>query len=160
MTEANETRQRNERGRFVPGNKAAVKHGCHSLASRGKIPKVKGQETLKRELSEFRRQLETSLPSPLPTKATLLIPVAVSLKGFMGLYELACRRAGVLDPTLLEEGKIEYQPAFKYYLAAGNNLVRVLRELGLDKEQTEDIKTPYELISQEKGGKDEGDKIG
>ena len=146
--------ERDEKGKFVKGNHAAVKHGGHAFLITGKVPSVRGARALKNELTRIRKELEAGTPA-LDVKKELLINQVINSLGFMKLFEMYCRKAGILNPKKWRQRILEYQPAFQTYLSMMNAQRSALQALGLDEKGAEEILTPYEIIQNEKKAKND-----
>lgn len=149
--------ERDLKGRFMRGNQAALKYGGHSFITTGKIPVVRGTRKLRKELTRIQKQLEDNIPD-LNAKKSLLINQIVKSAGFCSLFELYCRKAGLLDPALSKKGRLDFQKGFKVYISLLNVQKSAIMALGLDEKQAEGVLTPYEIIKreEEKAGKIEG----
>ena len=67
-----QTRERDERGRFLRGNQAVVKHSAYRYLARNKLsPQIRGIRKIQRELLRIEEELKASVPN-LDIKKTLL----------------------------------------------------------------------------------------
>ena len=153
---SNET-ERDTKGRFIRGNQAAIKYGGHSFIATGKIPVVRGTRKLRKELIKIQRELEDNIPD-LNAKKLLLVNQIIKSHGFTCLFEMYCRKAGLLDPVQTKRGQVAFQKGFKVYISLLNVQKSAIMALGLDERQAEEALTPYEIIKreEEKAGKIEG----
>ena len=138
--------ERDEKGKFLAGNKSAVKHGCYSFKVDGKVPSVRGARKLKQELNRIREELEASV-TKLSIKEELLINQVISAVGFCSLFEAFCVKAGILNPRKWRNKTVEFQPGFQTYLSMMNSQRSALMALGLD-EKAEEVLTTLEYIKQ------------
>ena len=153
MTETEHGRD-SKTGKFLQGNKSAVKHGGHSFLITGQVPSVRGARKLKQELSRIRKELETSIPD-LDVKKSLLIKQIVQAEGFASLFEMYCKKMGIIEPRSAKRGALNFQPGFKVYLSFLAAQKNALLALGLDEKRAEQILSPYELIQKEEKEKKE-----
>jgi hypothetical protein len=135
-------------GRFLEGNQWAAKHGGYKFLATGKLPRIKGTRRLKNELTRIKKQLESDVNN-LDVKKSLLINQIVKSVGFCSLFELYCRKMGLLDPAMGKKGKLDFQPGFRVYLSLLNAQKNAIMALGMDEKQVEETLTPFELIQKE-----------
>ena len=135
-------------GQFLKGNQSAVKHGGHSYLVTGKMPPIRGVMKLRKELDRIKKALEGNVQD-LDVKKSLLIRQIVESAGFCSLFELYCRKMGLLDPVLGKKGRLDFQPGFRVYLTLMNAQKNAIMALGLDEKQAEESLTPFEIIQKE-----------
>jgi len=118
-------RDKDERGRFTRGNRAAVKSGCHSYLVKGKIPAIRGTRGIQKQLDKIRKELEASIPN-LDIKSTLLIDSLVKAHGYSLLFEAYARRLGIFS---IKGGELNYLPGFAIYQTFMNLQRHLIRQL-------------------------------
>ncbi len=150
MTEAKEARERNEKGQFDKNNQFARKHGIHSS-----LPKIPGRRRMKSEENHMRRELEKSVGTRTIQK-TILIDQIVETQGLCAQIEVFCRQYGIIDQKSAGKGSVNLHPVFGYYISFRNLQRLALRTLGLSKRRSEEVLTPFEIISQEQKGEENG----
>ena len=142
---------RNTKGQFIAGNPqaqtAALKHGLYAFKLTGKIPSLRGARALMHDLDRLRKELEVITPG-MNVKKSLLIGQVVNARGFMRLFEMYVKQAGLLNPRLYPRGVIDFQPGFKTYLSFAALQHKALLALGLNTEEAEKVLTPIEYIEQ------------
>lgn len=142
---------RNTKGQFIKGNPHAavanLKHGLYAFKLTGKVPSLRGARALMHDLDRLRKELEAITPG-MNVKKGLLIDQVVSARGFMRLFEMYVKQAGLLNPRLYPRGVIDFQPGFKTYLSFAAQQHRAIMALGLNIEDAEEILTPIEYIEQ------------
>lgn len=153
---------RDSKGKFIKGNKASLKSGTEIFLRTGKLPKqIRGATKLKRDLSRIRAELELELGS-VNVKEELLIDQVISSTGFLRLFELFVKRAGLLDPVLARKKQIAFQPGFSVYLQFMHRQTEALKALPLNKDQQEKVLSPLqlaEMIDNEKAQSSEASTI-
>ena len=141
------TKDRDLKGRLLPGAKCAIKHGLFTFKITGKIPSVRGAKALMYELTKIRSELEAITPA-MNIKKSLLIEQIVKARGFMRLFEMYCKKNGIVNPRL-EKGKvIDFQPGFKTYMSFANQQHKAIVALGLSTEQADDVLNVQDYIKQ------------
>ncbi len=153
QTSAEQMDGRDSRGRFAKGNKAAARHYGHTYIATSNLPPIRGIRKMKKSLEKMRRELEDTIPD-MNAKKAILVDQVVKSAGFMWLFEIYCRKAGLLDPALSKKGRLDFQPGMKIYLSMLNSQRAALVALGIDQIKGDKILSPIEIIEQEKGGKD------
>jgi len=146
-------KNKDKKGRFLPGNRAALKHGLY--ARKVFLP---GKRKLDKYLAEVERELHEAVSDTSPQKR-LLISQAVRAEGIQRILEVYFKKAGLLDPGKFRRGKLDAQPVLREYYSAMTQQRQALQALGLDKKEAEDTLDPYtylKLKDQEK--KDEMEK--
>lgn len=140
---------RDKRGQFNKGNPqsrtAALKHGLYAFKLTGKIPSIRGARVLMHDLSKLRSELEVITPG-MNVKKSLFIDQVVSARGFMRLFEMYIKQAGLLNPRLYPRGVIDFQPGFGTYLSFAALQSKALLALGLNTEDVDKVPTPIEYI--------------
>ena len=114
---------------------------------------------MKSELNHMRRELEKSVGTRTIQK-TILINQIVETHGLCSQIEVYLKKFGIIDQKSVAKGSVNLHPVFGYYISFRNLQRLALRTLGLSKRRSEEILTPYEIISleQKKGGEDEKNK--
>lgn len=141
---------RDDQGRFLPGNRASQKHGAFSLRATGKVPSVRGIKQLRKRLARIREDLKEATPA-LNVKKELLIEQIVRTEAQISLIEMYLKKAGLLRPEKWRKGIIDLQPALSQsYLAFMNTQRHVIMALGINKEKADEILVPYEILGKEK----------
>ncbi len=141
---------RDSQGRFTKGNKAAIKHYCHTFLVTNRLPKIRGVRKIQKNLDRVRKELESSV-SKMTVQKQILIDQIVKTQGFCSLFELYARKMGLFDPQDGKKGKISFMPGFKTYISLLNSQRRALFALGLDRQAQEQILTPLEITQKESG---------
>jgi len=136
-------RDKDERGRFVRGNRAAIKSGCGSFLIRGKLPPVRGVRKIKREMDRIKTELEASV-SPPNVKQQILVNQIIKAHGFCLLFEYYCKRLGLFDIDKTKKGQLDFQGGFSTYLSLMNSQRHALRELS--NTQDKDNEKPETII--------------
>jgi hypothetical protein len=95
--------ERDDFGRFLPGNQAAVKHGAWSLAQSGKVPSVRGVRALRKDLDRIRSDLEEITPR-INVKKSLIISQIVRTEGMIRLIEVYLKKTGILRSDKFKRG--------------------------------------------------------
>jgi len=126
-------KNKDEKGRFLPGHTVTLKHGLYSK----KVP-LPGKRKLDRYLAHVQRELEEAIPEASP-QMKLLISQAVRTEAIQRILEVYFKNAGLLDPGKFRRGKLDTQPAMREYFAAMAHQRQALQALGLDKKQIEEI---------------------
>lgn len=127
-------RQRDERGRFLPGNKIALTHGAYAR----RLPL-----RIRREGAKVYQGIVADLGGDgnLTTAQVVLIEKSV------GLYQIT--RA--LEEWLVKEGVVKKQrlnPALAVYASFVNSLRLNLNALGIDRRRSEELLTPLEIANE------------
>jgi len=145
-----------ETGKFLPANKAALRHGAHTYLKSGRIPSVRGKRALVRELARIEQQLRDSIPC-LDIRKELLLSQVLKAHGLLGLVELYLKRVGLAREDRWRRQVFDVQPALSFYLSMMGKQTNALQLLGLGKEEAREIvRPPYELVAdEEKRGKEE-----
>jgi len=146
MTET-QAKGRDDRGRFLPGNKLAQTHGIYSL-TKGKVPAVKGVRRIRKQLEIIQRELEDLTPN-IDTKTRLLVSQVVRTQSIILLLENYMRRAGILSPDQWKKGIVETQPAARIYLQTLDSQRRSIAALNIDHSTATKILTPLEIVQSE-----------
>ena len=136
-------------GRFQPGNKASIKHGCWSLTATGKIPSIRGLRQIRQDLERIRLELERGTPS-LTLQKKLLIGQVVRTEGQLRMIELYFKRSGLMRPDKWRRGVLEPHPIMATYQSFLNSQRNALMSLGLEPAETEKILTPFEIVAGDK----------
>ena len=134
-------------GQFKKGNIAALKHGAFSFKLTGNVPSVRGARALMHELNRIKEELEAITPD-MNIKKSLLIEQAIKARGFMRLFEMYVKQAGLLNPRLYTRKVIDFQPGFKTYLSMASLQQKILMALGLDTERVDEVLTPLEIAAE------------
>lgn len=145
---------KDSRGRFVTGNKAALKSGISLFLSKGILPKVRGIKRLKGEMQRIKTELEASI-SPLGVKEEILINQICKSHLCCALFEEYCKRLGLFDAKLAKKGVLDFQGGFSTYLSLLNAQRHALRELSNIQSQNnkKPIMTIQEILKEdEKNG--------
>jgi hypothetical protein len=138
---------RDERGRFLAGNKEAQKHGIYSLAN-GRVPQIRGIRKIRKELEVIQRELEVLIPN-MDAKTRLLVSQVVKTQGIILLLEKYMLRAGILAPDQWKKGIVETQPAVRIYLQILDSQRRSIAALNIDNERATKILTPLQIVQAE-----------
>jgi len=142
-----ETRSdKDSQGRFVKGNRAAIKSGCYGYIKGGKFPKIPGTKAIKKQLDELKKQLEQTIPE-LDVKSALLIDSIIKAHGFSLLFEAYARKLGIFS---IKKGVIDYMPGFKVYQTFQNIMRHSIRQLIDQTHGNEKPMTIVELLEKEK----------
>lgn len=136
-------------GRFVRGNKVALKHGAFAFKVTGVVPSLRGARKLRDELTRVRRELEKNCPE-MNVKKELLIDQVISATGFLKLFEGYVRKTGMIDPNAWKKAALNWQPGFSIYLSMMRQQQSALLSLGLDSEKAEEVLAPYQIIEADK----------
>ena len=147
---------RNKRGQFIKGNpmagQANLKTGVHSKLFKvtGKVPSVRGARKLQSDMDQLEKTLEEITPQ-INAKKVLLIRQIVRTETLTRLIELYMKTHGILQPYKARRSILELQPAIAgAYLSLMTQQRNSIMALGLDPQQIEAIKAPYELIAEDK----------
>jgi len=143
-----QTRERDERGRFLRGNQAAVKHSGYRYLSKGKLPQLRGIRKVRKELTRIEAELKASIPQ-LYVKKSLLINQIVKSHGFALIFEQYCRIHGLLNPQTAKKKVLSFHPGFQTYLSLLNLQKNAINSLQLDEDKTRKILTPFEIVASE-----------
>jgi predicted DNA-binding protein YlxM (UPF0122 family) len=142
--------ERDDFGRFLPGNQAAVKHGAWSLARSSKVPSVRGVRSLRKDLERIKCDLEEITPR-INVKKSLIISQIVRTEGMIRLIEMYLKKTGILKPDKFRSGILDLQPSLsKSYLALLNTQRQAILSLSLDEQKADEILAPYEIVGKEK----------
>lgn len=140
--------ERDERGRLLPGSKAALKHGAYgrrmSLAIRRSSSLARA--ALVQDLGPMESDL-TAAQIILIDKTVNLLQITQAIEGWI-------RMNGAI-----KKGKL--QPVLENYISFVNSLRLCIRELGVSKRAAGKILTPLELakrIDEEKEAKEKESK--
>jgi hypothetical protein len=153
MSMTEKPKERDEKGKLVPGHMIRLEHGAFSFLKNGKVPSIRGGRRIRRELSELRCRLEQVVPGSDDVRKAVLIGQVVKSQGFILLIESFLRRFGVLDLPALSQGKLEAAGALSYVISFMNTQARAVSSLGMDSKELEAIKAPYEIVQEEEKSK-------
>ncbi len=139
--------QRDNKGRFLPKNNLAHKHGCIKYLSSGKLPQRKSI-ALRKELKRIREELEALIPKRT-VKEELLINQVLKTFGFCSIFETYLKEYGIMDRGELKAKKLSFQKGFDQYLKLLGRQHSVLTSLGLNEQEQEKVLTPFEIVQKE-----------
>jgi len=126
--------ERDERGRLLPGSKAALKHGAYGRRM---------SLTIRRSSSLARAAMIQDLgpvESDLTAAQIILIDKAINLLQITQAIEGWIRMNGAI-----KKGKL--QPVLESYISFVNSLRLCIRDLGVSKRATEKVLSPLELAA-------------
>jgi len=139
--------QRDEKGRFLPKNQVAHKHGCIKYLSSGRLPERKSI-ALRKELKRIREELEKLIPERT-VKEELLINQVLKTFGFCSIFETYLKEYGIMDKTELKAKKLSFQKGFDMYLKMLSRQALTLQSLGVSKKESEELLTPLQIVAQD-----------
>ena len=153
MTQTQEIKQRDKRGRFLPGNKVAVTHG---LFSSEQFPPVSGIRRLNTELNRIKKLLKESDSNPAFVKA-LIIDLLATAKAIRHNLVNYLKRSEVINPKDASKGILNPQPAVSEVLSYIKFELNASKVLGtLEEKGKKGIQTPIEIIQEQEKGEENG----
>lgn len=138
-------------GQAAPGNRLAVKSGAYAFAKTGRIPSIRGQRRIARQLNELRQALISTVPNSGDPRVAALIGQVVRSEGFGMMLETYLKRYGIL--RLTKGGAVETMPALRDVIGFMNVQRAAIAALGMDRKELEAIAAPYELVDEKDGAK-------
>jgi hypothetical protein len=138
-------------GRAVLKNQLALRVGGYSFLRSGRVPSVRGQRRIARQLNELRAALIGAVPNSDDPRVAALIGQVVRAEGFGMMLETYLKRYGIL--RLTKGGAVETMPALRDVIGFMNVERAAIAALGMDVKELEAIKAPYELVDEKDGSK-------
>lgn len=145
----NEEREdRDGKGRFVKGNKAAQIHGAYPIKEKEELPSTKEKEAIEKRLDDLRLNLEEQFPKK-NIKTELLISDVVRLEATIAHLELYLYKIGTpVDMNRFRKRNIaEVQPCMREFLQCMTMKRHALLALGIDRDGRKP-KTPMEKAAE------------
>ncbi len=132
------------------------KHGGYSLIARDEL--LKDNPRIRQYLQDCREGLVRDVAGcedRLTEQQRILIDRIITRLSICRLIEIYIEKYGLFRKDRLKESQVlELEPALgKNYLAFSNSIDRALRDLGLERKETDEkILAPYEIAEEEKEG--------
>jgi len=127
-------------GKFLFGNKAAVKPSAYHFLAKGKMPKIRGVTRIKKEMQRIREELEKAV-SPLDIKKEILISQIIRAESYCSLFNEFCKKTGLFS---CKGGQVDFAPGAKTFVTLQNLIRHCLRQLS-DNENQSKIKPIYDI---------------
>lgn len=139
---------RDGKGRFVKGNKAAQVHGAYPIKDGEEMPFTEERETIEKRLDGLRSSLEEQFPKK-NIKTELLICDVVRLEATIAHLELYLYKAGSpVDINRFKKRNIaEVQPCMREFLQCITMKRHALLALGIEKDGRKAM-TPLEKVAE------------
>ena len=143
-----EVEERDGKGRFVKGNRAAQKHGVLAILEKGELPSTEEKDTIQKHLDDLKVSLEQQVPER-NAKAMLLIRQVVRFEAVIVHLELYLGKVGSLVDRnrLLKRNVVEVQPCLRellQYLREQRHALTALEIHG----DGQKLKTPMEVVTE------------
>ncbi len=136
-------------GKLLPGHEIRKTSGAWIWFRTGRVPEIKGRRRLQKHLNDLRTKLMEVVPNSSDPRRELVIAQVLKAEGFLVLIESYLKKSGIVDPTALQQGRLETQGALGQVISFMNCQLRSLQALGLDREQAEKVLAPYEIVQKE-----------
>ncbi|MBA7667347.1 hypothetical protein ES703_75434 [subsurface metagenome] len=150
-----EMEDRDGKGRFVKGNKAAQVHGAYPIKDGEEMPFTEEREAIEKRLDGLRLSLEEQFPKK-NMKTELLIRDVVRLEATIAHLELYLYKAGSpVDMNRFRKRNIaEVQPCMREFLQCITMKRHALLALGIEKDGRKAM-TPLEKATEFDGARGE-----
>lgn len=143
-----EMEERDGKGRFVKGNKAAQKYGAQLILDKGELPSTEEKESIQKHLDDLKMSLEQQVPER-NAKAMLLIRQVVRFEAVIVHLELYLGKIGSLVDSnrLLKRSIVEVQPCLRELLQYLREQRHALTALDIHGDGLK-LKTPMEVVAE------------